>query len=273
MTRRTARSGPSSTRSARWPTAIRPRSAIPSRASGLRLAAATAAGSGSAGPDDVGDRRVERQHGPGQCPRPRQGHALPRDHDLEAAEASAAVAHPGQRDGVADEQQPVHRLQVRDERPQPRIDVDAVRDQLDEHRVVEQGGDGHARRMMVDTRHRVEQVGRGAGARRVAGPRLLEGRARMADRGHHATVRQPSDEIRGARQLRCDRHQPESVEERLERRGRDVGRDLQVGRVVSAATGSGEERSLQVEAERPGAVGGGVRRPVANGSREVDERR
>ena len=66
-------------------------------------------------------------------------------------------------------------------------------------------------------------------------------------------------------QLRCDRHQPESVEERLERHRRDVGRDLQVGRVVSAATGSGEERSLQVEAERPGAVGGGVRRPVANG--------
>ena len=37
----------SSTRSARWPIAIRPRSAMPSSASGLRLAAATAAGNGT----------------------------------------------------------------------------------------------------------------------------------------------------------------------------------------------------------------------------------
>ena len=44
ITRRTRRSSSSSTRSARWPTAIRPRSVTPSMASGLRLAAATAAG-------------------------------------------------------------------------------------------------------------------------------------------------------------------------------------------------------------------------------------
>src|SRR6185312_10751270 len=41
----TARLPVSSTRSARWPTSIRPRSSIPSRPSGFRLAAATAAGS------------------------------------------------------------------------------------------------------------------------------------------------------------------------------------------------------------------------------------
>ena len=40
-------SGLSSTRSARWPAAMRPRSVMPSSARGLRLAAATAAGSGT----------------------------------------------------------------------------------------------------------------------------------------------------------------------------------------------------------------------------------
>ena len=44
MTRVTCSESSSSTRSARWPTAIRPRSVTPSIASGLRLAAATAAG-------------------------------------------------------------------------------------------------------------------------------------------------------------------------------------------------------------------------------------
>ena len=78
MTRRTRRSRSSSTRSARWPTAIRPRSAIPSMASGLRLAAATAAGSGTPDATRLRDRRVERDDRPGQRPRSRQGHALPR---------------------------------------------------------------------------------------------------------------------------------------------------------------------------------------------------
>ena len=105
-------------------------------------------------------------------------------------------------------------------------------------------------------------------ARRVAGPRLLEGR-RANGRSRSPTPRsaQPADELDRAGQLGRDRHQPEPVEERLERRRRDVGRDLQVGRVVGAATGSGEERALQVEPERLGAVGRGVRRPVADAIR------
>ena len=128
----------------------------------MRLAAATAAGSGTPDATRLRDRRVERDDGPGQRRRPGQGDALPDDLDLEAADPPAAVAHPGQRDGVADEQQPVRRLEPRDERPQRGMDVDAVGDQLDVDRVVEQGRDGHARRAVVDAGHRVEQVGRRA---------------------------------------------------------------------------------------------------------------
>ena len=272
MTRRTARSEPSSTRSARWPTAIRPRSTIPSMASGLRLAAATAAGSGT--PDattsatavssaSTDPARVRVPASVTRCPAtttsrpPRR----PRPSPIPAS-ATASLTSSSRSD----------RLQARDERPQRRIDVDAIGDQLDEHRVVEQGGDGHARRMVVDPAHRVEQVRRRAGARCVAGLRLLEGRRPNDRRGRHATVREPSDEFGGAGQLRRHRHQPESVEERLQRRARDLGRDLQVGRVVGAPTGPREERSLQVEAQRLGAVGGGVRRPFTHRSGEVDER-
>ena len=67
--------------------------------------------------------------------------ALPDDLDLETADPAATVAHPGQGDRVADEQQPVRRLEPGDERPQRAIDVDAVGDQLDVRRVVEQRGE------------------------------------------------------------------------------------------------------------------------------------
>ena len=161
-------------------------------ASGLRLAAATAAGSGTPDATTFATAVSSARTDPASVLVPARVTRSPDDLDLEAAEAPAAVARPGQRDGVADEQQPVRRLEARDERPQPRIDVDAVGDQLDEDRVVEQGRDGHARRTVVDPGHRVEQVRRGAGAGRVAGPRLLEGRARMADRDRHAAVARAS---------------------------------------------------------------------------------
>ena len=82
---------------------------IPSSASGLRLAAATAAGSGSPGGHEVADRRVQRDHGPGQRRRAGEGHALADDLDLEAADPAAPVARPGEGHRVADEHQPCRR--------------------------------------------------------------------------------------------------------------------------------------------------------------------
>src|SRR3972149_5104073 len=61
----------------------------------------------------------------------------------------APIAHPGERDGIADEQQPVRRLQPRDERPQRGMNMDLVGDELDVGRGVEQGGHGDARRTGV----------------------------------------------------------------------------------------------------------------------------
>ena len=58
-----------------------------------------------------------------------------------------------------------------------------------------------------------------------------------------------------AGQLGRDREQAEPVDERLERRARGVGRDGKVARVVGPASGRGEERALEIEPERLGAVG------------------
>ena len=113
------------------PAASRPRSVIPSSASGLRLAAATAAGSGDARRDEVADRRIEGDDRPGQRRGPDQRDPLTDDLDLEAADPAPAVAGPGDGDRVADEQQPVGRLEPGDERPERRVDVDPVGDELD----------------------------------------------------------------------------------------------------------------------------------------------
>ena len=48
----------------------------------------------------------------------------------------------------------------------------------------------------------------------------------------------------------------------------NVGRDTQVGRIVCAATGVGQERALEVEPERLGAVGRRIGQPVADARRE-----
>ena len=76
---------------------------------------------------------------------PTSVHPSADDLDLEPADPVPAVARPGERERVADEQQPVDRLQPRDERPQRRVDVVAVGDELDERVVVEQRRDRDAR--------------------------------------------------------------------------------------------------------------------------------
>ena len=118
---------------------------MPSSASGLRLAAATAAGSET--PDATRFRTAvsRAMTDPASVVVPASVDPLADDLDVEPADPPAAVARAGERDGVADEQQPVRRLQPRDERPQRGIDVEAVGDELDVDRVVEQRGDGDAR--------------------------------------------------------------------------------------------------------------------------------
>ncbi len=182
-----------------------------------------------------------------------------------------AVAHPGQRDGVADQHQPVRRLEPGDERPERRMDMDAVGDQLDVGRVVEQGGHGDARRAVVDAAHGVEEVRRRSRAGREAAVRLLEGRRRMTERDGDAAIAEPADELGRARQLRRDRHQSEAIDERLERRERHVRGHQEVGRVVGTPPHGGEERPLQVEAQRLGAVGRAVREPSPDALGEGDQ--
>ena len=118
---------------------------MPSRASGLRLAAATAAGSGT--PDATRFRTAvsRAMTDPASVEVPARVTRCPTTSTSRPPIQPAPIAHPGERDGVADEQQPVRRLQPRDERPQRGMDVDAVGDELDVGRVVEQGGHGDAR--------------------------------------------------------------------------------------------------------------------------------
>ena len=144
------------------------------------------------------------------------------------------------------------------------IDVDAVGDELHVDRVVEQGRDGDARRAVVDPGHGVEQVGRRAGAGRISSPGHLGGRRRVTDRHGDLAAGEPGDELARAGQLGRDRDQPQAADERLERRPLHVRRDPQVGLVVRAAPGGRQERALEVEPERLGAVRRRVRHPIAD---------
>ena len=148
----------------------------------MRLAAATAAGSETPAADEVADCRVEGDDRSGQRGRPGQGDALADDLDGEVADPSAPIARPGERDGVADQQQSVRWLQSGDERPHAGIDVDPVGDELNVDGVVEQGRHGDARRMVIDAAHGVEQMRRRARSGVVSGPRLGEGRRGVTDR-------------------------------------------------------------------------------------------
>ena len=65
------------------------------------------------GRDEVADRVVEGDDRAGEGGRPGERHAGPDDLDVEVADPATAVAQPGERDGVADEEQPVRRLRAR----------------------------------------------------------------------------------------------------------------------------------------------------------------
>ena len=118
----------------------------------MRLAAATAAGRATPAATRFRTAVSRAITDPASVVVPTSVHRSPDDLDLEAADPPPPVAGAGERDGVADEQQPVDRLQPGDERPQRRVDVDAVGDELDVGRVVEQRGDGDAGSAVVDAR-------------------------------------------------------------------------------------------------------------------------
>ncbi len=151
--------------------------------------------------------------------------------------------------------------------------MDPVGDELDVRRVVEQRGHGHAGRPMVHAAHRVEEVRRGGRAGGVARPRLLDGRRGMADRDGRPASLQPADELERPGQLGRDGHEPEPIDERLERPDRHIGWDPQERRIVGAMTGRREERSLEVEPEWLGAIRRGRRHPAADPFGERAERR
>ncbi len=141
--------------------------------------------------DDHLDRDVEAEDGAGERVRAGQGDPAADDGHVQAADPPSAVARAGERDGVADEEQPVGGLGPGDQPPQAGMDVDAVGDELDIGRVVEECREGETRGTMVEAAHRVEQVGRGRAAGRVAGAGLVERGGGVADRHRDAAVAQP----------------------------------------------------------------------------------
>jgi len=72
------------------------------------------------------------------------------------------------------------------------------------------------------------------------------------------------DQVHAARDLRGDRREAKTIEERLDLRPGDVGRGREERRVVSALSGRRDERPFEVEAERVGAVGWCRRDPCAD---------
>ena len=108
---------------------------------------------------------------------------------------------------------------------------------------------------MVDAGHGIEEVRRRSGTGRVAGPRGVQIRAGVAERDGHFPTGKPRDEVDGTRQLGCDRDHPQPVQHRLQRFARHVRRDAEGIRVMRALPVDRQERPLEVEAERLGAVG------------------
>ena len=72
-------------------------------------------------------------------------------------------------------------------------------------------------------------------------------------------------------ELGCDRDETETVEQRLQLVAWDIGRDTQVRRVVGATARRGQERTLEIEAQRLRAIGRRGRQPFPDALREFDQ--
>ena len=103
MTRRTERSSSSSTMSARWPTARRPRSVMPSSASGARVAAATAAGIGTPASTSLRTATSRAMTEPARVVVPARVTRSPRT-STSARRPAAAIARYPRSPSVADEE-------------------------------------------------------------------------------------------------------------------------------------------------------------------------
>ncbi len=219
-------------------------------------------------PGQVAHGRIQGDHGPGQAAIRCQHAAIALDHHGEPAEHAPPRRRPGERHAVAHEEEPVRRLRPQDERPEGVADVMPVGDQLDVGVVREERRDRQPRRVVVDARHAVEEVGGRPGARRVPRPAFLHGGRRVAQRGRHASRPQPADQLQRPRQLRRDRDEAHPVDERLQVRDRHVGRHPDMGRVLGALLGGRDERPLQVEAKGARTIVGGGRHPAPHPLRE-----
>ena len=142
----------------------------------------------------------------GQGVRAGERDAAAHDLDLEAADAAAPVAHPGEREASltrSSRSAGLVRVMIGQSDGWTWI---AVGDELDVDRVVVQRRDRDPRRTVLDAGHRVEEVRRRPGAGRVARP----GPRRGSPPSGRATVatprsREPADEVEAAGQLRRDR--------------------------------------------------------------------
>ena len=266
MTRLTLRSSPSSTRSARWPTAIRPRSVMPRRPSGLRLAAATAAGSGMPATTTFRTAASSAMTDPASVVGPDHRASPAVDVDGQRTDPAAAIARACQRHGVAHEQQPVSRLQSRDELPECRVDVDPVGDQLDVRRHPQECRDRQPGRSMLEAAHRVEEMGRRGGAGRERGACLVDECRRMPERHGDAGPTEHPDQVVRTGEFGRDRDQPQPLDQ-----GSIVAGGMSAGvrswvSVVGAASRVRQERALEVEPERLRAIGRGIRHPARDRS-------
>ncbi len=137
----------------------------------------------------------------------------------------------------------------------------AVDDQLDVRVVASQGRDRDPWRPVLDAGHRVEQMGRARRARVVARPGGREVGRRMTDRDPDAETRQALDQLEAAGDLGRDGRQAQALDERLDVGPKDVRRVPDELLVVCALARRRDERPLEVEPERVGAVGRGDRDP------------
>ena len=117
---------------------------------------------------------------------------------------------------------------------------------------------------MVHAAHPIEEVGRGRATGRIAGCGLLERGRRVAHGRRDAAVAEPGDELERAGDLRRDRDEAQAVQVGLEVLVAQVGWGSEQGRVVGAALGVRQPRSLEIRAERLRPVGGRHRHPVAD---------
>jgi len=164
-----------------------------------------------------------------------------------------------------------------DELPERGMHVDPVRDQLDVGIVLQERGDGQAWRAVLEAAHGVEEMRRrrGTGGERLA--RLVDQCRRMPERHRDARTTERPDQVGRAGELGCHRKEPQTICQRLDRLGRDICRGSELHLIMGAAPGVRQERSLEVEPERFGAVAGRARHPrthaLGEGGQVVERRR